>query len=256
MLTPSEIRNRRFEKGMSGYRTEEVNSFLEEMATQVEQHLEEQVDLERKLEILAEKVEQYREDEDSLRAALIGAQKLGDSVVRDAKRKAEAIIAQATRKAEDLLAETQNSINKEAMALTKMQMEVAKFKSQVLALYRQHIELIQEIPYDEKVVAENTEAAPFVANIGETVEVSTQESIPDDEVSPEEKELQLSFDGVEDDDGEDEEVTIAFESIVEAGGPGAEPSDVDDDDEEFPRRNKSKFGPLRFGEAYDLTRKD
>jgi len=153
MLTPSDIRNKMFERAKNGYRAEEVQLFLVEVAGQQEYLMDENADLIKKLEILAERLEQYREDEESLRSALIGAQKLGDSVVRDSKRKAEAIIAQATRKSEELVSDAQASISREAMALSKMQVEVAKFKSHILGLYKKHIEIIQEIPYDEASVS-------------------------------------------------------------------------------------------------------
>ena len=244
MLTPSDIRNRRFEKGMGGYKVDEVHSFLNEVADHFESLAEEKEDLNHKLEILAEKLEQYREDEESLRAALIGAQKLGDSVIRDSKRKAEAIIAQATRKAEEMAEEARASIDKEAMALNRMQLEVARFKEQILTMYKQHIELIQEIP-GEEVPAENMDK-PFVANIGETVEVKS---------SGEEKEAeepQLSFVAVDSDEPENQQATLAFEPVTDA-----ETAEDAAGQGDFPRRkSKSKFGTLRFGEAYDLTRKE
>ena len=244
MLTPSDIRNRRFEKGMGGYRVDEVHSFLNEVADQFESLVEEKDDLNHKLEILAEKVEQYREDEDSLRAALIGAQKLGDSVIRDSKRKAEAIITQATRKGEEMVEEARASIDKEAMALNRMQLEVARFKEQILTMYKQHIELIQEIP-GEEVSGRGKGDKPFVANIGETVEIKAS---GEEEVA---EGPQLSFVAAQD-EPEDQEATLAFEPVAE----DAEAAD-DAQQGDFPRRkSKSKFGTLRFGEAYDLTRKE
>ncbi len=245
MLTPSDIRNRRFEKGMGGYKVDEVHNFLNEVADQFESLIEEKEDLNHKLEILAEKLEQYREDEESLRAALIGAQKLGDSVIRDSKRKAEAIIAQATRKAEEIAQEARASIDKEAMALNRMQLEVARFKEQILTMYKQHIELIQAIPEAE--LPAEVKDKPFVASIGETVEVKASDT------EKAEEEPQLSFVPVQGDRSEGEqEATLAFEPVA------AESETTGDaQEEDFPRRKpKSKFGILRFGEAYDLTRKE
>ena len=101
--------------------------------------------------MLAEKVEQYREDEDSLRSALIGAQKLGDSVIRESKSKAEYILREAQAQADQILENAQKSIEKEQMALIKMQKEVTKFKNRLLTLYRQHLEMISALPeYDDE----------------------------------------------------------------------------------------------------------
>ena len=129
MLTPETIASRRFDKQVGGYKQDEVEMFLQQVAGEYAKLLSEKEDLEEKIEVLAEKVEQYREDEDSLRSALIGAQKLGDSVIRESKSKAEYILREAQAQADQILENAQKSIEKEQMALIKMQKEVTKFKN-------------------------------------------------------------------------------------------------------------------------------
>jgi len=251
MLTPSDIRNRAFEKVRNGYRVEEVQPFLGDVAAQIEALLYENADLQKKLEILAEKLEQYREDEDSLRSALIGAQKLGDSVVRDSKRKAEAIIAQATRKSEELIADAQTNINRESIALNKMQVEVAKFKSHILTIYKKHIEIIQEIPYDESDIQslENTDVQ-FIAKAAETAPPPPQSSETLEEPAPLDNKIELVFDP----EGAPPESSMFLYSESEND---VEEDDLalEDDSDIFPRKRSSRFGTLRFGEDYSLTRK-
>lgn len=149
-MTPYEIQNKKFDKGMSGYNRDEVHAFLLQVSDYLEELEEEKTELLRKMEVLAEKLEEYREDEESLRAALIGAQKLGDSVIRDAKKKADAILVEAKKKSDDLLGDIRLNMDKESMALSQMQSEVARFKATLLSMYKQHIEVIQAIPYDEQ----------------------------------------------------------------------------------------------------------
>ena len=103
MLTPETIASRRFDKQMGGYKQDEVEEFLQQVAAEYAQLLSEKEELEGKIEVLAEKVEQYREDEDSLRSALIGAQKLGDSVIRESKAKADQTLREARAKADQIL---------------------------------------------------------------------------------------------------------------------------------------------------------
>ena len=82
----------RFDKQMGGYKQDEVEIFLQQVAAEYAKLLAEKEELEQKIEVLADKVEQYREDEDSLRSALIGAQKLGDSVIRENPRQRQIIL--------------------------------------------------------------------------------------------------------------------------------------------------------------------
>ena len=77
MLSSEEIRSVTFEKAMRGYRTEDVDAFLEQVAAGVDQLVAEKADVEKKLYILAQKVEEYRAEEDTLKSALINAQRLG-----------------------------------------------------------------------------------------------------------------------------------------------------------------------------------
>ena len=55
--------------------------------------------------MLADKLEEYRSSEDSLRTVLLGAQKLGDNIIRESKAKAEVMMQEATSKSESLLQE-------------------------------------------------------------------------------------------------------------------------------------------------------
>ncbi len=159
MLNPNEIANHKFDKAMGrGYRMEEVESYLGQVAGEMNELLIEKQELEKKLMILAEKLEEYKRDEESLRAALLGAQKLGDSVVRDAKAKAASIIEDANAQANLLRENAKRAIEREQHAFIRMQREVAAFRSKLQMLYKQHLELISSIPVNDDLV--NAEFSP------------------------------------------------------------------------------------------------
>lgn len=237
MLSVNDILSKKFEKSaVGGYRVDEVNQFLNDIYDYVNTLLDEKEVLEEKLSVLADKVEEYRSDEDSLRAALIGAQKLGDSVVKDAKVKAEAIMEEATSRAETLLSEARHNIEKETVALAKIQREVASFKNKLLVLYKAHIELIDKMPEDEtslerQVLQENVHKAspqPEEDKRGARPEADTE---PLHYIPPEEEESAYM------------PQPIDLEDLQE-----------DSADQEQARNYSSKFGMLQFGEGFDLHR--
>ena len=91
MLTPDRIKEKTFQTtGRGSYRAEDVDSFLNEVSASYEQMYKENTDLIKKISILAKKVEEYRADEDSLKMALLNAQKLADKIVAEAKETAAA----------------------------------------------------------------------------------------------------------------------------------------------------------------------
>ena len=149
MLNSQTIFTRKFERSaIGGYRNDDVDNFLNDVAQSFEELEEQNGVLSKKLEVLAEKLEEYRNDEESLRSALLGAQKLGDSVIRESKNKAEIILRDANIKAERILHSASDQMEKEKMVYIKLQKDVAAFKNKLMATYKQHIELISSLPDD------------------------------------------------------------------------------------------------------------
>ena len=79
MLTPSKIKNHHFEAaGKNAYRAQSVDDFFEIVADSYEQMFKENGELVKKIGLLAERVEEYRNDEDNIRAALLTAQRMAE----------------------------------------------------------------------------------------------------------------------------------------------------------------------------------
>lgn len=185
MLTPNDISSKRFEKSAFGYKPEEVDEFLTEIMNSYNEMYREKNEAEEKLVVLAEKLEEYRANEDSLKTVLLGAQKLGENIVRDSKAKAEVIVADAENQVKQVFAESESKIIKEKETLVTLQRETAEFKKQLLAMYRQHLEIISLMPENNEEKASEEEPAEEPSAPAEEIseEVFTEEEIDFDEVS-------------------------------------------------------------------------
>lgn len=157
MISASDIRERKFEKAAFGYKQEEIDDFLAELISEFEELDAEKEDLHSKIQILADKVREYRQDEDALKDALLGAQKQGHKVVAEAQEKADEIIAQAEEKAKILLDEAtvqheaameknRAEIAKEKENLIEAQKQVSEFKKSLFDMYKTHLEMISAMP--------------------------------------------------------------------------------------------------------------
>ncbi|HAB00542.1 MAG TPA: hypothetical protein DCE08_03455 [Ruminococcaceae bacterium] len=226
MFSVNEINEKKFEKAAFGYKPESVDTFLFEVSEAYSAVVEENKQLQKKIQILAEKVQEYREQEDSLRDTLLTAQRLGDSLLKESKNKADVIIKDASAKAEKIVESAQKKLEGEQIALTKMQREVSGFKTRLMSLYKTHIELISALPdYEEpaekpqETPAEQPE--PAAEPVTETVVEVVEEA---DAPETEEKSNALGF----------------------------TPKAMPESDE--PETPKSKFGPLQFGEDYEVKR--
>ena len=180
MISPQEIRSVTFDKVMRGYRPEDVDAFLQQVAQDMEQLAADNADKEKKLYILAEKIEEYRRDEDNLKTALLNAQRMGESVIREAKQKAESLLREAGIRADTLTRVAQEQSEEQQQELERVKAEVAHFKNTLLAMYKQHIELISGLPGDEEI----EEAEPVVEAV-EPVREEEPQPQPAEEMQPE-----------------------------------------------------------------------
>ncbi len=146
-----------FEKSAFGYRPEEVDRYVEQQSAQIRTLEAEKADLLEKMKILAEKVNEYRKEEGALRDALLGAQKMGNTIIAEAKTKADMMITDAKSRSERMLYDAQKTseetlggiraqVDREKMTLAKMEKAVADFKSRLLSIYKVHLNAITSLP--------------------------------------------------------------------------------------------------------------
>lgn len=122
MLKPEQIANAQFTLiGKGAYRAEEVDAFLKNTAESYQEVVKQNEELMRKISILAERIEQYREEEDSIKSALINAERMAKTIrkeaedekaetMKDAQVEASAVIESARQNAKDFLAKTKATI--------------------------------------------------------------------------------------------------------------------------------------------------
>lgn len=168
MITAMEINTKRFEQAKPGYKPEEVDEFLNQLADQISKMIKEKEDTEKKIEVLVESIRRYKADEEALKDAMIGAQKQARAVMEEARGKADAIISEAQQKAEqiisaanvkadEIIGSTAVRAQREQETLERMQAAVTEFKSNLLSMYKSHLELITSLP--ESDTEENEEPA-------------------------------------------------------------------------------------------------
>ena len=100
MLTPAKIKNHHFEAaGRNAYKADSVDSFFEEVAASYEQMFRENGEMYKKISLLAERLEEYRNDEDNIRNALLTAQRMSEQIQREAREKADTLVSEAQARA-------------------------------------------------------------------------------------------------------------------------------------------------------------
>ena len=118
-MNPQDISGKKFEKSTFGYKPEEVDEYLRDIAIAYAKAVKEKEESELKIVKLVEKINEYRNDEDAIRDALLVSQKQGNRIIAEAKEKADAIVAEAEQKRDALLADIQNDC--EALKRSKIE---------------------------------------------------------------------------------------------------------------------------------------
>lgn len=225
MLTIDEIREVSFRRaGKNGYNAADVDEFIDDVTDTVEQLIAEKNDCMRKMDILASKIEQYREDEETVRNALLTSQKLSDTKIKEAQDKADYLIKSAERKSRAILTEAEMATEREKDKFEALHSETAKLRSEIIALYKKHLAMVEEMPKEADVKAKREELDqkyPF---------------------EPVEDMIKTPVDDVED----------ATEPLAQDPEPVAEADADVKIRPDLKRERHDKFDQLQFGDNYDV----
>ena len=213
-MEAADIIDKKFNKGLNGYKMEEVDEFLQEVSSAFLELKKQNQEMEKKMEVLADKIREYRNDEEAIKEALLGAQKQSsavlssakeksDKMISDAKEKSAAmikeaeekvkekkeqakklvadaneektkVIAECERRSAEIKANMEAEIKKQESILAKTRDESNAYRERLLAVYNEHIALINGIP--EK--CENAFVRKAKDTLDTTVEEKPAEAAP------------------------------------------------------------------------------
>lgn len=152
MLSIEEIKNISFRKAsLGGYRPEDVDNFIDQVLITMEQLRKEKSDLIKKMDILATRVEEYRADEDAVRNALLSAQRVADTTVKEARAKAAKILEEAENIAKAKLYDLNVQIKQQKKQYALLLAEYNHTRDDIINHCNKHIALLKEIPSEDRI---------------------------------------------------------------------------------------------------------
>ncbi len=153
MITANDVMKKSFEQAKLGYKMEDVDDFLGEIADTLKSYEAELTTLRadkeesaKKIEVLVASIKQYRADEEAIKEAMVDARRQKQNIIAEAQEKAAEILSSANLKADELKASINVNIDAEKAELERVQNEVKDFKKELLEMYREHISLISNLP--------------------------------------------------------------------------------------------------------------
>lgn len=129
-ITPIEIHQKKFRRSLRGYNEEEVDSFLDEVAAELERLIQENEELTEKVEKLERRLEQYLSFEQALQETMLAAQKAASDLKKNAENAAKLIIKDAQIKAEQIKKEAQLEKEKAMAEIVKLKVALKEYKEE------------------------------------------------------------------------------------------------------------------------------
>ena len=237
MLTSQEVSGRAFSKAaFGGYNMAMVDEFLDEVTDDYTALYKENAALKAKLKVLVDKVEEYRATEDSMRAALLTAQRMANTMVEEAEEKKKSMLAGTEDEARAKIGALQGEIELEQRKLNAAKAATADFLQKTRELAQAQLALIERAPdlTPEEIVGDKTAEQKAETDVN-AIEERILAAFRPTEAAPEEAAP---------------EAAPAEENAVKAEEAKAEPLEPDDSPFVETASHAIRLDDLKFGRNY------
>jgi cell division initiation protein len=167
MITPLDIQNKEFPKGVRGYKEEEVDSFLDLITLDFEKLMQDNRQLKESIGVLTAEVERYRGAENAVLETLEAAKALMGDISASAEKRAEILLRNAEMDAERIQREARESVERLTEESVKLRNRFGMFKSRFRSLLETELERFNTLSAE---LFPETEDAP---SLSEVVEAAT-----------------------------------------------------------------------------------
>jgi cell division initiation protein len=177
-ITPMDIEQQQFGRSFRGYNEEEVDNFLDRIAKDYEEILNENIKNKEELEKLQTRLEEYSRMEETLRSALVNAQQSASNIKESVQIEARALIEGAKIEAERIKQRAKQEIldiNNEIAALKKNKYLILEKLKNTLKI---HIRMLED-----EIVEEPEKEIKSIYNKGASLESFNLNLYPEKEQS-------------------------------------------------------------------------
>lgn len=143
MITPMDIHNKTFSGQIRGYSKDEVNAFLEELASDYEKIYREHRVMEEEMDTIRTKLRNYEKMESTMSHTLVMAQETADNVKKNAHKEAELSIQEAQNEAQKIVSDAEAARRKMNADLLKAEGDMNLYIEKLLSNFKSALALIE-----------------------------------------------------------------------------------------------------------------
>ena len=149
-----DLKRAEFSLERKGYSPAQVDEYITGLLSAYEALEKEYAELDKKYRAAVIKLEEAKNEESTISTIIVSAQKMADSIIKDAKEKAGAVNAALSESCDELLADYTKKTREEQIKLKKARKAVEEFKNSLYNAYKGHLSAIEMILPDDEIEAE------------------------------------------------------------------------------------------------------
>ena len=147
-LTPMDINNKEFKRGIRGYNPDEVDEFLDEVVENYEELYKENSRLKESVTRLKDKVEHYERLEATIQNTLLLAQNAAEQAKESSQREADLIVNNANETAQKILDKAHNDVIGINDEYERVKEEFIKFRAKFRGFMNTQLQTFDELEKD------------------------------------------------------------------------------------------------------------
>ncbi|ENZ01958.1 DivIVA domain-containing protein [Clostridium thermobutyricum] len=147
-LTPMDINNKEFKKGLRGYNSDEVDEFLDEVIENYEELYKENSKLKEKITVLNEQIDHYAKIESTIQNTLLLAQNAADQAKESSQKEAELVVKNANETAQKIVDKAHNDVIQINDEFDRIKQEFIKFRVKFRNFMNTQLETFDDLERD------------------------------------------------------------------------------------------------------------
>ena len=149
-ITPMDIEQQEFSRSFRGYNEEEVDDFLDKIVKDYEELINENLKLNEEIERMQEKLKEFSQIEETLRSALLNAQKSAEEMKERVEDEAKVIIEKAEMEAKALKQQVLQREDQVKNEVDNLRRYKFIFKEKFKSMLNLYLKMIESEDFEEE----------------------------------------------------------------------------------------------------------
>lgn len=149
MIAPHELKNKNFSRTVRGYNPVEVDEYFDFLIEKYTEAYKAASEFEQKFNQMEAKYAELSKEEESIRSAILKAQKLGEAIIDNATKEAKEKEADLAARCDAIIEEAKKKVEIEKENISILRKSAVDFQHKLYSEYVKHVEMIKSMQLEE-----------------------------------------------------------------------------------------------------------